>query len=806
MRVSFQWLSQYVDLEGVTPQDLAEALTRSGVEVDEVIDLGEEIENVVIGLVRECKPHPAADKLTLCQVDLGDGEPVQIVCGAKNVQAGQKVPVAKIGAKLPGGIKIKKAKLRGEVSHGMICSASELGIDDRLLSEDQKEGILVLPEDAPLGEDAIAYLGLNDSILELDLTPNRSDCLSMIGVAYEVAAILDRELHLPTIDLQESDQEASAEVEVNVEAKEACPYYVARKVKGVRIGPSPIWLQNRLRAVGIRPINNVVDVTNYVMMEYGQPLHAFDAQQVKDGRIIVRLARQGEKVVTLDDQERTLDESMLTISDPEKVIAVAGVMGAANSEVTSSTRDIILEAAYFDPSRTRRTAVTLDLRSEASLRFEKGVDPERVEEACSRAAQLIAQLAGGTVLKGAAVNKSSAFTRRNILLSINKLNSVLGTQLEANEVEQLFRRLRFQWENVGQKWQVTVPTRRPDLAIEEDLIEEVARLYGYDRIPTTLPQGITTPGSFTPKQRLKRRIKTFLQGAGLDQVVTYSLVDEEESRWGSWFKEQVEPIRLAMPMSKERSFLRTTLIPSLLEVAHYNKNRQQEDIHIFEMGRIYLSQEKELHQLPEEKEVVAGLISGMWQKHDWQQVNEPADFYVVKGLVEGLLHYLGIGPVQFKKIIREHYHPGRTAEVLINGQRLGFIGQLHPLVQKDWELKEVYLFELDLDGLYDHLPAQVTYEPLPKYPGVEQDLAIVVDQEVEAEAVLETIKEAGQPLLKQIALFDVYTGEGIAPGKKSLAFSLLFRHEERTLTDDEVREVRQHILDRLAQKWGAVLR
>jgi phenylalanyl-tRNA synthetase beta chain len=806
MRVSYHWLSQYVDLSGVTAEQLAESLTRAGIEVEEVHALGDQLKNMVIGYVRECKPHPAADKLSLCQVDLGEGEPVQIVCGAKNVKAGQKVPVAKVGAVLPGGVKIKKAKLRGEVSEGMICSAKELGIDDRLQTEDQKAGIMVLPDDAPLGEDAISYLGLNDYILELSVTPNRSDCLSLLGVAYEVAAVLDRDLYLPDINLKESDRPVHQEVHVEVEAGEACPYYVARKVTGVKIGPSPMWLQNRLRSAGVRPINNVVDVTNYVMFEYGQPLHAFDARKVTDGRIVVRTARKGEVVVTLDDQERTLEEGMLIISDPEKVIAIAGVMGAANSEVTESTTDVILESAYFDPGLTRRTSKALDLRSEASQRFEKGVDPERVEEACARAAQLLAELAGGTVLKGISVSKTGQFTRRRVCIPMVKLNNVLGTQLKPSEVQSIFERLRFDCENLGHEWQVDVPTRRPDISIEEDLIEEVARLYGYDRIPTTLPQGVTTPGSRTPKQRLKQRIKTILQGAGLDQVVTYSLVSEQQAAWGSWFEEDVHPIPLAMPMTKERSFLRTTLIPSLLEVAQYNKNRQQSDVHLFEIGRTFLAKELPLKQLPTEKEVVAGLLSGMWLDHGWQQVRVPVDFFVVKGIVEGLFKQLGVGPVQYKKIERDHYHPGRTAEILLEGERLGFIGQLHPVWQKELELKEVYLFELDLERLHRHWSHQVSYEPLPKYPGVERDLAIVVAQAVKAGSLLETIKEAGGSLLKHVDLFDVYTGPGIEEGKKSVAFSLVFRHPDRTLTDEEVQEIHQRILDRLAEQWGAVLR
>ncbi|MDQ0339865.1 phenylalanyl-tRNA synthetase beta chain [Caldalkalibacillus uzonensis] len=806
MLVSYNWLSQYVDLSDISPEELAEKLTRSGIEVEQVIKRGEEIKEVVIGYVQERMQHPNADKLSVCRVDLGEGEPVQIVCGAKNVAQGQKVPVAKVGAVLPGNFKIKKAKLRGEVSEGMICSAQELGIDERFIADEHKQGIMVLPEDAQVGEDALSYLGLDDAVLELGLTPNRSDCLSMLGVAYEVAAILDREVRLPEIKLTESGTRTDSEVTVQLDAPELCPYYVARKVTGVKIGPSPIWLQNYLIAAGVRPINNVVDVTNYVMLEYGQPLHAFDASRVKDGQIIVRQARQGEMVVTLDDQERALEEGMLLITDPEKVIAVAGVMGAANSEVTEETTDVILESAYFDGLSIRTTSKTLGLRSEASTRFEKGVDPERVREACDRAAALLAELAGGTVFSGTAQQKVKDFQRQRVSLHLVKLNNVLGTELSTGQVTAILDRLNFDYDNLGHEINVEIPTRRSDISIEEDLIEEIARLYGYDQIPTTLPAGRTTPGSRTPLQRLRQQIKRFLQAAGLNQVVTYSLTNEYSASWGSWFSEEVQPIKLAMPMSEERSHLRTTLIPCLLEVVQYNKNRKQTDIFLFEIGHTFLTKETHLRELPREKEVVAGVLTGLWQSHPWQHVKVPVDFYVAKGVVEGLLHKLGIQGVQFKAVEREHYHPGRTAEMVIGGERIGFVGQIHPHVERQLELNEVYAFELDIERLFKHLPGQVTFDPLPKFPSIQRDLAVVVAQEVIAGDLLSTIKDAGAPLLKHVHVFDVYTGEGIEAGKQSIAFSLTYLDPERTLTDEEVQEVHQRIVERLAEEWGAMLR
>ncbi len=658
MLVSYKWLSQYIDLSGVSAKELAEKITRAGIEVDVIHERRKGIENVVIGHVVERKQHPNADKLSVCQVDLGEEEPVQIVCGAPNVNTGQRVAVAKVGATLPDNFKIKKAKLRGEVSHGMICSAQELGIEERLVAAEFKEGIMVLPEDLNIGSSVIDHLDLDDAILELDLTPNRSDCLSMLGVAYEVGAILNREVRLPEVRLQEEKESISAQVKVTIEAKEQCPYYVAKMVKGVQIGRSPLWLQNRLIAAGIRPINNVVDVTNYVMLEYGQPLHAFDASQIKEGHIIVRQATDGEKVVTLDDQERALTSGMLLITDPEKIIAVAGVMGAANSEVTNETKDVIIESAYFAGHSVRNTSKLLGLRSEASSRFEKGVDPARIQAAANRAASLLAELAGGQIISGMAEEQVKDFPRADICLNIVRLNKVLGTSLRTEEVSQIFDRLSFEYENKGNEICVEVPTRRPDITIEEDLMEEVARLYGYDLIPTTLPSGVTTPGSRTKKQKIRGIVKKFLQGAGLHQIITYSLTSKKNVEWKGIFAQQANPVSLAMPMSEERSHLRTSIIPNLLEVVGYNKNRKQLDTQLFEIGHIFLSEEEKLTTLPQENELVAGVLTGLWQVHPWQQVKVPVDFYVAKGIIEGLLEKLGIASYQFEAATLEAFIQG----------------------------------------------------------------------------------------------------------------------------------------------------
>lgn len=806
MLVSYKWLSQYVDLSGVSPHELAEKITRAGVEVDAVHQRNKGIEQVVIGHVLERKQHPNADKLSVCQVDIGEAEPVQIVCGAPNVDQGQKVAVAKVGAVLPDNFKIKKAKLRGEESLGMICSAQELGIEDKLVAAEFKAGIMVLPDQLEVGSSALEHLDLDDTILELDLTPNRSDCLSMLGVAYEVGAILGRGIKQPDINLQESKETIKEQVQVKIEAQELCPHYVARKVKGVQIGRSPLWLQNRLISAGIRPINNVVDVTNMIMLEYGQPLHAFDAEQVKYGQIIVRQAKAGEQVVTLDDQERKLQEGMLLITDSEKILAIAGVMGAANSEVTSQTTDIIIESAYFDGISVRSTSKALGLRSEASLRFEKGVDPERLYAAADRAAALLAEVAGGEVIQGVSEQKVKDFEREEISVNMVHLNKVLGTNLSISEVTNIMDRLAFDYENKGHEICVEIPTRRSDLRIEEDMMEEVARLYGYDRIPTTLPSGVTTPGSRTKKQTLRRIVKKFLQGVGLNQVVTYSLTSKKHAEWGNTIQKDVKPIALSMPMSEERSHLRTTMISNLLEIASHNRNRRMTDTHIFEIGHIFLTNQDQLTELPQEKEMVSGLVTGLWQLHPWQQVKVPVDFYVLKGIVEGLLEKLEIGSIRFELASLEGFHPGRTAWIKHHDAVIGVIGQIHPRKQNNLDLEATYSFELDLDYLLEQLPEKLSYTPLPKFPSIQRDLAIVVAKEVMAGDVASTIKEAGSTLLTSVQLFDVYEGDRIEEGKKSLAFALIYQDPEKTLTDEDVSRVHDRVVKELENKWSAELR
>lgn len=815
MKVSYQWLSQYVDARGNTAAELAEKLTRSGIEVDIVENRNKGVEKVVVGFVKSREKHPDADKLSVCIVDAGQGEDLQIVCGAKNVAAGQKVPVALIGAKLPDGLAIKRSKLRGVESQGMICSAKELGLNDKLLPKEIQEGILVLPEDTEVGVSILDVLALNDEVMDLDLTPNRSDCLSMLGAAYEIGAILGREVKVPDAEagLRENSGGVKAEDKISVEisAKELCSHYAARLIEGVRIGKSPLWLQNRLMAAGIRPINNIVDITNYVMLEFGQPLHAFDADKLANGHIDVRMAREGEKLVTLDDVERMLEPHMLLITDGTKPVAIAGVMGGANSEVTEGTTRILLESAKFDGGSVRKTSRQLGLRSEASLRFEKEVNPEAVIPALNRAAALIAELAGGQVAAGVVEAVTGEHRPVQIEISIGRINSYLGTELSAEEVKAIFGRLNFTVESLNQDGLlVHVPSRRGDITRAVDLIEEVARLHGYDNIPTTLMNVVTTPGALTREQSVRRVVRTLLTNSGLHEAITYSFTHPEQIHSFPGSHGETKPVALAMPMSEERSVLRTSLVPHLLDAAAYNHNRNINDVAVFEIGRVFLTGEETLSRLPEEKLMLAILLTGKRSEVHWTGKPAEVDFYDLKGIFEGLVQYLGIEGIRYVAAGPEGFHPGRCAqaEVERDGARkiIGTLGQLHPALQQQKDLADTYVLEVEMDALSELAGERFTYDPLPRYPAITRDMALVVDRSVAVGDLLDKAKETAGSLLESIQVFDIYTGERLGSDKKSVAISLVYRTSERTLTDDEVSELHGRVVAELESTFAAVLR
>ena len=802
MLVSTKWLSDYVNIEGIAVEELAEKITRSGIEVDSIIDRSQGMTNVVVGLVKECVKHPEADKLRICQVDVGE-ETTQIICGAPNVAAGQKVIVARPGAVLPGNFKIKKAKLRGEESHGMICSLQELAIEGKLVPKAYAEGIYVLPETAVPGENALPLLGLDDQVLEFDLTPNRSDALSMLGVAYEVGAILSQGIVLPKIAYTEASERAEDVLKLRIDAIEENPMYVAKVVKNVKIAESPLWLQNRLMAAGVRPHNNVVDITNFVLMEYGQPLHAFDYDRLETGEIAVRLAEEGEKITTLDETERTLKSHNLVITNGKEPVAIAGVMGGLNSEVHDGTTTVVIESAYFAPSSVRQTSKEIGLRSDASTRFEKGVDPERVIAAAERAAQLMAEIAGGEVLAGSVSIDELDKTPARITVSPDYINNRLGMKISLEEMLSILDRLQIKTEAVNGKLVIDAPTRRQDLRIEEDIIEEIVRMYGYDHIPVTLPVTESTPGGLTPYQAKRRTVRAFLEGAGLYQALTYSLTSKEHAQ--QYALETAPVTELLMPMSEERSMLRQSLIPHLLEATTYNVARRIDSVALYETGSVFLGEEED--GLPQEVEHVAAVITGKWVDHAWQAETKMVDFFVLKGIVEGMMNSLGLGEgLSFEQAVLEGMHPGRTANIFHNGERIGLIGQIHPTEQKKRDLKNTYVLEMNLEKILSINTEELLYVPVPRFPSISRDIALVVSSETSAGTLENVIRNAGGKLLKNVGLFDLYEGDNVEEGKKSIAFSLTYADPERTLTDEEVVKAHDKVLNALTAEAGALLR
>lgn len=812
MNVSYQWLAEYIDVTGVTAEELAARMTQAGIEIDVIENRNKGVDGIVVGYVKSREKHPDADKLNVCQVDADTGELLQIVCGASNVDTGQKVPVALIGTVMPDGMKIKKAKLRGVESQGMICSAKELGMNDKLLPKEMQAGILVLPEGTEVGTPIMDVLGLNDHVLELDLTPNRSDCLSMLGVAYETSALLERPLRLPKTQVEEDASAPAADaICVSISAADGCSRYAARYIRNVTIQPSPLWLQNRLLAAGVRPINNIVDVTNYVMLEYGQPLHAFDADQVNEGTIEVRYAREGETFVTLDGQERKLEPYMLLITDGSKPIGLAGVMGGENSEVTERTVNLLLESAHFAGSVVRRTSRQLGLRSEASLRFEKEANPEAVIPALNRAAELIRQLANGTVSAGIVEACKQQQERPVVTLTLDKTNRLLGTSLQSHEVKTILDRLGLKSEHSGDAFHVTVPGRRGDITRDVDLIEEVARIYGYNRIPTTAIEGVTTPGHLTKAQRIRRAIRHLLTDNGLHETVTYSFTHPGEAKLFPAVAADAVPVKLLMPMSEERSVLRTSLLPSMLDVAAYNRNRKSDNIQIFELGSLYMTPQEPLTELPQEEPVLGLLLAGARRAPQWNIAAQAVDFFDVKGIVDSLAAYLGLeGQIRYEANRPQGLHPGRSATMYLqaNGgeQRLGIIGQLHPEVQRDKDLGDTYVAEIHLKPWIEAASTDIIYKTLPRFPAVERDIAVVVERGMAVGEFVQTAKHAAGEWLESVRVFDVYTGDRIAADRKSVAISLTYRHPERTFTDEEIMEIHGRVISALEAGFEAELR
>ena len=807
MNVTLNWLKNYIDFE-LSASELADRLTMLGIEVESVKQLGAELEGVVVGSVTAIRPHPNADKLVLCQVDIGETEGLQIVCGAPNVREGMLAPVATIGATLPIGLTIKRAKLRGETSHGMLCSEKELG-----LSEDAA-GLMELPTGLSLGTSISEALGLEEVVFELEITPNRPDCLSLIGVAREIRAEIGNPLKLPQVELNEDETDIQEITSVTIEAPDLCPRYAARVIRGVKVGQSPAWLQQRLESVGVGVINNIVDITNFVLMEYGQPLHAFDYHKLAENRIVVRRAAAGENLTTLDEIDRELTSDMLVIADAEKPVALAGVMGGYDSEITETTADVLLESAYFNPSSIRATAKALGISTEASYRFERGADPGAVLAALDRAAQLIAELAGGSICKGVVDVYPGEQPLTEIQLRAERVNFILGTTLDTSKMVQILSDLGFdveaastenrQADEEASRLRVTVPTFRSDVTREIDLIEEIARVYGYNNIPTTLPKGDIPVPAPNPSTEVRKHIKHFLLAAGMMEAINYSFCDPkcfDKIRF-TVDDPRRDVLKLRNPLSPEMSVLRTTLLPSLLENAQHNRNHQIDTIALFEIGSVFIR-----NGAAKEPERVAGILAGQVGEGVYSNPYREPDFYDIKGLVEGILEACGIVDYTLEKTDAPTFHPGRNAAVLSRNKQIGIFGEAHPEVLENYDLPyKAYLFDFDMEALVAAAIFAKRFEPISIYPTVVRDLAIVVDKEVLSDMPTGLIYATGGELVESVRLFDVYEGEQVPEGKKSLAYAITYHSATETLTDKAVNALHNKVVNRLNQELGAELR
>lgn len=792
----------------LTPEALAEKITKSGIEVDGIQYVrSEPSTNVVVGYVETCEKHPNADKLNLCSVDVGETENLQIICGAPNVAQGQKVVVAKPRAVLPGNFKIKKVKLRGIESNGMICSMKELGVDEAFIAPQFQEGIIVLDPSTEVGEDVVELLNLDDAILEFDLTPNRSDALNMIGVAYEVAAILDLPLNLPEPTVQESEEAAKDLVKVSIEDEDLCNYYSARIIKNIKVGPSPLWMQNALLSAGIRPINNVVDITNFVLMEYGQPLHAFDYYLVGTGEILVRTAQDSEELITLDDKNRSLNTNNLLITDGSKAIALAGVMGGLETEVNKNTQNILLEAANFDGFNIRSTVKETGLRSEASTRYEKRIDQGRLDEASLRACELLEKFAGGQVCGGKVSAGQLDLSEAKLTIHPDEVNRRLGTEISLKTMVDILRKLRFNREVKAGLIEVSIPTRRLDITIFEDMLEEIARIFGYDQLPFTLPANASKPGGLTDKQKLKRAMNQYLQSAGFTEAITYSLVSKAEINHfvSPEQSDSLHPVALAMPMSEDHQYLRTSLVPELINRLSYNVARKQTNINLYEIASVFLTEEAQLTKQPEEQLRLTAIATGKWLTHPWQAEEKAVDFYTLKGVLEGLFSHIDRN-FSLEQTRLEDMHPGRTALIKVDGETIGFMGQVHPQYAKAHDLKDVYFFDLNVSKLLETTTLEINYTPVSKYPAITRDVAFVMDQTIHAGDMVQLIEETGGSLVTEVQAFDVYIGKNLKDNEKSVAFKIVFQDRSKTLTDEEINTVFSAIIAAAEEKYHAYVR
>ena len=801
MLVSYKWLKELVDVT-VLSEDLAEKMSTTGIEVEGVSSPAEGLSKIVVGEVVSCE-DVAETHLHVCQVNVGEEVLRQIVCGAPNVRTGIKVMVALPGARIADNYKIKKGKIRGLESLGMICSLGELGISDSVVPKEFSDGIQILPEEAVPGDSVFPYLDLDDEIIELSITPNRADALSMRGVAYEVAAIYDKSVHFKDFPLLETQEQAGEQLSVAIETDKA-PFYAARILENVTIAPSPQWLQNLLMNAGIRPINNVVDVTNYILLYFGQPMHAFDLDTFEGNQIVVREACAGEKLVTLDDEERELEMSDLVIAVADKPVALAGVMGGAATEISSQSSRVVLEAAVFDGTSIRKTSGRLNLRSESSSRFEKGINLATVTEALDTAASMIADLAGATVQAGIVSAGQVDTSDVEVVSTLSDVNRVLGTELTYTDIEDVFRRLGFGLTGDAEKFTVSVPRRRWDIHIEADLYEEIARIYGYDKLPATLPKGDGTAGQLTETQKLRRKVRTVAEGAGLTEVITYALTTPEKAVQFSTNPSNLT--ELMWPMTVDRSVLRQNMVAGILDTVAYNVARKNKDLALYEIGKVFEQTGNPQEELPTEINSFAFALTGLVTEKDFQTPAVPVDFFYAKGILEALFDRLGLKVEYTATQALAGMHPGRTATISLDGQVVGFVGQVHPVTAKDYNIPETYVAEINLTAIEQVIQPAKPFVEITKFPAVTRDIALLLKAEISHKEVVEAIEAAGVKRLTDIKLFDVFSGEKLGLGMKSMAYTLTFQNPEDTLEDEEVARYMEKIQKSLEVTIGAEVR
>lgn len=790
MNLSMKWLKEFVDIE-IKPRDFSEAMTISGSKVEGYEIEGSEISNVVVGKILSIVPHQDSDHLVICQVDIGESEPIQIVTGASNLTVGDLVPAALNNSTLPGGIKIKKGKLRGVESNGMLCSLGELGLTLHDFPYAIEDGIFVLQEDCQPGQPICEAIGLDDIKVEFEITSNRPDCFSVIGLAREAAATFDKPLTLHTPVVKAGNGSCKDMLDVKIEEPSLCSVYSARIVENVRVKPSPRWMRERLRAMGVRPINNIVDITNYVMLEYGQPMHAFDLRFIEDKTIRVRRAKDGETITTLDGVDRTLTHDNLVIADSKKPVAIAGVMGGEYSGIMDDTTTIVFESACFDGSSVRTTARDQGMRTDASSRYEKGLDPNNCLPALERACELVELLDAGDVLDDVIIDDHSSHEQRRIPLETEWTNRFLNIQLTAEEMKTILKKIDCQFDGDT----ILVPTFRPDLEHKADIAEEIARFYGYNRIPSTPLRG-DAQGKYTPRQKFEDKISNTMLALGLSEIMTYSFLSPKAyDKIGMPEQDRLRnSVTISNPLGEDTSIMRTTALPSMLDTLARNYNNRNGAVALFELASEYYPVEGQ--ELPDEK---TKLIAGLY--------GDDCDFFTAKGMVEQLLDTLFISNYEFEASSNEYaYHPGRCAHIMIDDTVIGVIGEIHPKVAENYGINErILCFTLDVDSLFAHTQTDATYTPLPKFPAVTRDLALICDETIPVRILEKAITKGAGNLLETIQLFDVYQGEQIENGKKSVAFNIVLRSAENTLAEEQVNSTMKKVMKEL-EKVGASLR